>query len=206
MRKAFLLAIVLLSLLYTGTATAETIKGRFGIYGKGGAIVPLQDDFISGSSGTRPGPATGGGIIFGFTKNFAAEIDVTHAPSFDVEVSGSKAYEAKYTDVALGVQYRMNSDSRVVPYIGLGADFIRGHLKQTTTDAEYRLDWTEGGHVNLGVDYFITRGIAFTVDARGIYAFKGDVKNGSTKVGKWDPMSFVGTLGIRLMLPEVGSW
>jgi hypothetical protein len=32
------------------------------------------------------------------------------------------------------------------------------------------------------------------------------VKSGGTKVGTYDPMSFVGTVGLRLMLPEDAFW
>lgn len=204
MRKVFLLAIFSLVLL-TGTAMGETLQGRFGIYGKGGAIVPLQSDFVSGSSGTSAGAATGGGLIFGVTKNWAIELDVTYAPRFDVDFNGSKSFDATYTDVALGAQYRFASQNRVVPYVGFGADFIRGRLKFVGSGpgSDHTLDWTEGGHINLGFDYFITRGIVFTIDTRGIAAIEGDIKGTN---GHWHPLSFVGTAGIRLMLPEVSSW
>lgn len=206
MRKAFLLAVVSL-IVFTGTAMADTLNGRFGIYGKAGAIVPLQDDFVTGASGAGAAFATGGGLIFGIGNNFAAEIDVTHAPTIDVDYGGAKTYEAKYTDIAVGLQYRFASRNRVVPYVGLGPDFIRGHLKYVGSGSggSYNLDWTYGGHVNLGADFFITRGIAFNLDLRGIFAAKGDV---TTEVGarEWNPNSFVGTAGIRLILPEIAAW
>ena len=191
--------------LFASTALAAGIDGRFGVTGKAGALVPLQDGFISSTSGSDPGLAAGGGIIFGICRNLAVELDVTRLLKSDVNISGSKAYEAAFTDLALGLQYRFAPDSRLVPFIGGGADFIKGELKSTlpaTSGTSYDLDWTVGGHVNLGFDYFLARGIAFTVDARGMFAADGDLNRSGTKVGKYDPASFIGTVGFRLFLPE----
>ena len=201
MRKAVLFTIFSL-ILASGTALADGIDGRLGFTGRAGALVHLQDDFISGSTATRTGLAAGGGLILGFGNNFAAEIEVSQAPSLDAtEVGGSKKYEATLTDVAFGFQYRIAPDNRLVPYLGAGVDFIRGNLSQAG-GPKFDLDWTEGGHVNAGFDYFITKGIAFTTDMRGVFAFAGDVKSGGIKVGDYHPTSFIGTVGIRLFLPE----
>ncbi|OGU05233.1 MAG: hypothetical protein A2075_00910 [Geobacteraceae bacterium GWC2_58_44] len=204
MRRAILLATLILTLV-SGTATADSLQGRFGVTGKVGAVVPLQDDFISGTSDSNSAIAAGGGLIFGLSRNCALEIDVTHVPELDLEIAGDKAYEATFTDIALGFQYRIASDNRLVPFIGFGVDFIKGDLEHVN-GTNYDLEWTVGGHVNAGMDYFITRGIALTVDLRGLYAAKGDVEGGGTKVGEYDPMSFIGTAGIRLILPEHAFW
>ena len=200
MRRAILLATLILTLV-SGTAMAASIDGRFGLTGKAGALVPLKDDFISSTTESKTGLAYGGGLIYGFSKNFAAELDVTHVPKLDVEISGSKVFEASFTDLSLGVQYRFASENRLVPFVGAGVDFIKGDLTNIS-GAKYDLDWTAGGHVNAGLDYFVTRGIALTADFRGVFTDKGDIKNGDVRVGEYDPMSFIGTVGIRLFLPE----
>jgi outer membrane protein len=204
MRRIMILT-ALAWVLASATAMAESLEGRLGITGKAGALVPLKDDFISSTSKSRTGLAAGGGLIFGFCRNFAAEIDVNQVPKLEVEISGSKAYEATLTDVGLGVQYRPATDKHLVPFFGAGVDFIRGSLKNVS-GTSYDMDWTEGGHLNVGLDYFITKGIAFTADLRGLIAFKGDIKSAGSKVGEYDPMSFIGTLGIRLILPESTFW
>jgi outer membrane protein len=209
MRRVILLATVTV-ILTAASALAAGIDGRFGITGKAGAMVPLKDDFVSNTTlpspaGADPGMAAGGGIIFGVGKCLAVEIDVTHLLKSNVNISGNKYFEASLTDIALGLQYRLAADSRLVPFIGAGADFIKGELKSTvpaTLDTKYNLDWTVGGHVNVGMDYFVAKGIAFTIDARGLYAADGDVNRSGTKVGSYDPLSFIGTVGIRLFLPE----
>jgi outer membrane protein len=199
MRKAIILSLIL-TILAAGTARASGIDGRFGITGKAGALVPLQDSFISNTSGADPGLAAGGGFIMGFGKHLAAEIDATRLLKSKVS-SGSTQFDAAYTDIALGLQFRMLPDNRLVPFIGGGADFIKGQLSNSA-GATRNLDWTVGGHVNAGFDYFVTRGIAFTVDARGVFASDGDIKDSGTKTGTYDPTSFIGTVGIRLFLPE----
>jgi outer membrane protein len=192
---------MLMIVVCAGTAFAAGINGRLGITGKAGALVPLHDDFISSTSHSEAGIAAGGGVILGLCSNLAAELDVTRLLKSDVKLSGSKAYEASLTDIALGLQYRFAADNRLVPFIGGGADFVRGELKHVS-GTSYDLDWTVGGHINLGFDYFVTRGIALTVDARGLYTADGDVRRSGTRAGSYDPMSFIGTAGIRLFLPE----
>jgi outer membrane protein len=199
MRRVILLAVFAIILSAAG-ALASDIDGRLGLTGKVGALVPLKDSFIGGTSGTDPGLAAGGGLILGLGC-LALEMDVTQMTKADVNLSGSKVFEASLTDVAVGLQYRLATDSRLVPYLGGGADFIRGELKNSS-GATYHLDWTFGGHANLGLDYFITHGIALNLDARGIFAADGDVNRSGTTVAHYDPMSFVGTVGVRLFLPE----
>jgi outer membrane protein len=196
MRRVILLS-TLTIILTAATALASGIDGIFGITGKAGALVPLKDDFIGGSTGADPGLAAGGGIIFGLCKSLAIEVDATHLMKSNVS-SGASSAEASLTDVALGLQYRFTPDNRLVPFIGGGADFIKGELKNNS-DTKFNLDWTVGGHVNVGFDYFLTRGIALTVDTRGLFAADGDVKGTPLK---YNPMSFIGTVGIRLFLPE----
>jgi len=200
MRRVMLLSTFSL-ILSAATALGAGIDGRFGITGKAGALVPLQDGFISSTSGSDPGLAAGGGLIIGLGNNLAAEFDVTRLLKSEVNSSGSKVFDASFTDIALGLQYRFAQDNRLVPFIGGGADFIKGELK-SNSGVHYDLDWTVGGHAEVGFDYFLTRGITFTVDARGLFAADGDVRRSGTKVGSYDPMSFIGTVGIRLFLPE----
>ena len=196
MRRIIVLAVIALSLV-AGNAMAESINGRLGLTGKAGFVVPLQDGSINGTAfETSTGFAFGGGLIYGFCKNFAGEVDVTHAPSMNVKIGGIKVAEAQSSDIGLGIQYRIMPGSKIVPFIGIGADFIKGDIDAST------IDWTIGGHVNGGVDFFLNKSIALTADIRGVYAAKSDITQNGVKVGKFDPTSFIGTVGIRLFLPE----
>lgn len=204
--QGLLFSIILSLILASGIACAESISGKFGLTGKAGVMVPLRDRFISSSAitGTAEGQsdfAGGGGFIYGIGDNLALEIEALRVPNLDVEISGTKVYEASLTDLSLGLQYRITPNSRLVPVIGAGFDFIKGDL-EAATGAGYSMDWAFGGHVHAGADYFVIPGIALAVDLRGIYTTRGDINAGDVKVGKYDPLSFVGTLGVRLFLPE----
>ena len=198
-RVIFLLFTVLL--ITTGTAAAESIAGRLGVTGKLGATIPLNDEFIDGTSDTNAGFSGGGGLIYGLNDQLAIDLEVFHMPELEVEVDGVKTYEAEVTDIALGVQFRFPTNGSLVPYLGIGADFIRGNLDYVSGNS-YDLDWTYGGHVNAGVDWFITPGIAFTADIRGVYAADGDISSDSSDVSEYSPQWVQGTVGVRLMLPE----
>ncbi len=201
MRRYFVMATTLGLLAFSGTAAAASIDGRLGFFGKAGGLIPLKDDFISSTSDSKAGFAAGAGLIYGICRGFAVDLDVTHVPELNVDIGGAKAYEASFTDAALGAQYRFDNGGRLAPYLGLGADFIKGDLTHVS-GAKYDMDWTFGGHVEAGLDYFLTRGIALFADFRGVYAADGDLKSGDTKVGTYRPLFFVGTLGLRLFLPE----
>ena len=200
MRRIVILAIAAL-MVTAGNAMADSIAGRLGVSGKLGATAPLKDDLIAGTSDTKAGFSGGGGLIYGFGEHGAVDLEVFHMPQLDVETGGVKTYEAAITDIALGLQLRFSTAGRMVPYIGLGPDFIRGNLRHVNGTG-YKLDWTYGGHVNVGFDWFVTRGVAMTADVRGVYAADGDVKSGSTTVSEYSPRWFQGTVGVRLMLPE----
>lgn len=198
MRRIIVLTFVVLSLTSVN-ALAENIAGRLGVTVRVGATVPLNDDFIEGTSDTDAGFAAGGGLIYGFSKHVAADVEVFHMPQLDVSSNGAKLFEADVTDVALGLQFRFFTGDRLVPYVGFGPDFITGNLK-FVNGANHKLDWTYGGHLNLGFDWFINKGIAFTTDVRGVYAADGDVLGNPN--GTYRPQWVQGTVGLRLMLPE----
>ncbi|RPH74109.1 porin family protein [bacterium] len=183
--------------LIAGNAMAESINCRLGLNGRIGAIVPLEDSRIRGITfDTDPGFAGGGGLVYGLSDSLAVELDVIHAPSMDVEIGGTNVSEAEMTDISLGMLYRMTPGNKLVPYIGVGVDAIKGDISDS------KLDWTVGGHVNGGVDYFLNRSIDLNADVRGIFAAKSDTEQNDVTVGKFDPMSFVATIGVRLFLPE----
>ncbi len=199
MRRIIVLTIIALSLL-VGTAMAESINGRLGLTGKIGVVVPLADDStINGSSFwlSDAGFAGGGGLMYGIGDYLALEADVTHVPSLDVKMgSGTKVAEAQFTDFSIGLQFRPLPGWSRVPYVGGGADIIKGDIDNST------LDWSYGGHVNGGVDYFVNRSIALNLECRGIFTTKSDIQQNGVTVGKFNPMSVVTTFGVRLFLPE----
>lgn len=197
MRTIFFCTLSLLILL-TSTAMAESINGRLGVTGKLGFTLPLKDLEVGGVEigEHETGFVGGGGLLYGLGDNFALELDVTHAPATDIKINKTKVAEQQTTDISLGLQYRIMSENRVVPYVGIGADFIKGDI----TNSE--IDWAYGGHACIGADYFITKSIVATADFRFVAGNRSDILlNGST-IGRYDPMNFTGTFGVRLFLPK----
>ena len=197
MRRMILLTILIATTTAT-TAFADTIANRFGITGRVGIVAPFENDFVEGASDTDSAFAWNGGFIYGFNDHFATELEVTYIPEMDVTRNGY-TYEAELTDISLGLQYRFMPEKSLVPFIGIGVDFIEGNLDPDK--GNYEMDWTYGGHVNAGLDWFLTKGIALTTDLRVTAADSGDI-NGTTTKLEYDPFWFQGTVGFRLILPE----
>lgn len=197
MRRLIILTLIALSLV-AGNAMAESINGRLGLTGKLGFVVPLNDSEIKGSPFGLGDIdfAGGGGLIYGFGHCFAAELDIAHIPALDVVKSTTKIDEAEFTDISLGLQLRIMPKHRLVPYIGAGIDFIKGDISDST------LDWTVGGHVNGGIDFFLNKSIALVLDCKAVFAEKSDIQQMGVTVGKFDPTSVITTFGVRLFLPE----
>ena len=196
--RSIIICTLCLLILLASSAMAESINGKLGLNGKLGAIFPLEDGEIAGSSFTTDDVsfAGGGGLIYGFGNNLAAELDVIHIDSLDVKMAGNKVGEASFTDISLGLQYRMMPERRVVPYLGAGMDFIKGDIEDS------KLEWAIGGHINGGIDFFLYPRMVLNLDVRGVIAEENDIELDDRKIGKFDPMSIVATLGVRLFLPE----
>ena len=199
--RRFILLVTLIITMIASTAFADTIANRFGITGRIGVVAPLDNEFVKDTSDTNPGFAWNGGLIYGFNDHIATELEVTYIPEMEVEIAGDKAYEADMLDFSLGLQYRFTPEKSLVPFVGIGVDFIKGDLDHVNGNS-YDMDWSYGGHINAGLDWFLTKGIALTADVRCTAAAAGDVNKGDTKVSEYDPLWFQGTVGFRLILPE----
>lgn len=222
--KKYLVFIVMTAILSTlsDAALADSIKGRLGVTGRLGFMVPSSSEFTkispytiipsfslavaeTGKGKADTSFAGGGGFIYGISDNFALEADVTHTPSIGYVFLGQKSIEISTTNVSLGFQYRFIPESRLVPYLGAGVDFIISDGKYLDRD-ELDIETLVGDHVNAGVDLFITKRIALNADIRGVLAPKAEVNNRNQslpenlKTGEYDPISFVALFGVRFFL------
>ncbi|HEX8960826.1 MAG TPA: porin family protein [Geobacteraceae bacterium] len=203
-RIALLCAMVL---LLTGTAGAESISGRFGVTARGGFQVPADGEFTSSSAkfDTDTGFAVGGGFIYGINNRLAAEVDVTYS-QFDAKYNGARLMEMEVTNVSVGLQYRVTPFNMLVPYMGAGIDILAANAKPVDALAaaglgatDLDVDTTVGGHVNAGVDLFLTPDMALNAEVRGVIGAESDIKysgNGTT-IARFDPTSVTGLFGIR---------
>lgn len=196
--RTIISCILSLLVMLPSAAMAESINGRLGLTGKVGFTVPLKDLEIGGVEigEHNTGFAGGGGLLYGLGDNFALELDVTHAPATDIKINKKKVGEQQTTDISVGLQYRIMPQNRLVPYVGAGGDFIKGDI----TDSD--IDWTYGGHANIGADYFINKSIVVTADFKFVAGAKSDIQLNGTTIGRYDPMNFTGTFGVRLFLPK----
>lgn len=170
--------------LATGTAMADSIKGRSGVTGRLGFIVPSDSSSVaSGVIGTNIDFIGGGGFIYGVTDSVAAELDITHVgfDRFDI------------TNITLGAQYRFTNlpMKELVPYAGAGLDILVNGIDNGSVDN------TVGGHLAIGADYFIQKQLALTTEMKGVIAPDVDIKVGGAKVGEFDPTYFSMTFGVR---------
>ncbi|MBP1751300.1 MAG: OmpW family protein [Geobacteraceae bacterium] len=195
MKKLFILACsVSVLVLLSGAAFADSIKGRIGVTGRLGFLIPSDSDVYDApyELDTDVGFIGGGGLIYGITKNFAAELDITYT-EFDADAGPYKAADFETTNISLGAQYRFVDLPlrQLVPYVGAGVDI----LVNDATNAE--VDTTAGIHVSGGVDYFVLKQLALTAEAKAVLAPDADIKYQGAHVGDYDPSSFATTFGVR---------
>lgn len=196
--------------LFAGNATAESIKGRLGITGQLGFMVPdnskYTPDFVT-ANGLASDQlkadgafAGGGGLIFGLTDNWALEAHVLYTPQIDYKnTNGAKVLEIATTNASLGLQYRNNVSRDLAAYLGGGVDVLISDVKDGSGH-EGDVDTVVGGHINVGADYFVTKCFAINFDIRGIFAPEADIKGGGATMAKYDPISYVGLIGVRFFL------
>ena len=61
-------------------AAAENLTGKLGATGRIGFTVPADSDWqVAGPLDSDTGVIFGGGVLYGITRNIAAEIDITHS-------------------------------------------------------------------------------------------------------------------------------
>lgn len=199
MKKIIMLACLVTAFSVTsGTAMADSIKGKLGITGRIGVMSPADNDVNDNkvnpyrNNDTDNGIVGGGGLIYGIDDHIAAELDVTRA-SF-----GSDSGDFGVTNISLGAQYRFALQQRqLVPYVGGGLDIL---MSDYEPDDGFRrdVDTTVGVHVNGGIDYFLQKNIALTAEAKLVVAPDTSISDRSGyHWGDFDPSSFSTTVGIR---------
>jgi outer membrane protein len=188
MKKLLVLACATAAIsLAAGPAMADSIKGKLGVTGKIGVLLPADGDFGPFNNKTDAGFIGGGGLIYGIDNHFAAEIDITRS-SFESDFG-----DFGVTNYSLGAQYRFAlSQPQLVPYLGAGADLI-----VIDADQGRDVDTTVGVHATAGIDYFFTKQFALTAETKILIAPDTDIKDSSGKRGNFDPTSVSTTVGVR---------
>jgi outer membrane protein len=175
-----------------GTAMADSIKGRLGVTGKIGFLIPADNDSDFFNNQTDTGFVGGASLIYGIDDHFAAELEVSRT-SF-----GSETGDFGITDVSLGAQYRFALANRqLVPFLGAGLDILVSDYDPNDGSTQ-NVDTTVGAHLSAGADFFIARQLALTAEAKLVAAPNADITNRfGDHTGNFDPSSFSGTVGLR---------
>lgn len=183
--------------LVSGTAQAQTIKGRFGATGRLGFLMPADNEAEFNSfrnNNTDLGVTGGVGVIYGLDNIWAAEFEVARS-AFD-----SNTGDFGVTNLSLGAQYRFMvldpHPRQLVPYAGAGLDLL--FADYDPYDGSHRdVDTTLGVHISGGADYFLARDWALNAEAKIVLAPDADIRTGGSRSGDFDPSSFSSTAGIR---------
>ena len=188
MKKLLVLACAAAALsLTTGSANADSIKGKLGVTGKIGFLIPSDGNYHQSKNEADVGFIGGGGILYGIDDHLAAEFDVTRS------AFGSDIGDFFVTNVALGGQYRFAlAQPQLVPYVGAGLDIL-----VTDSDKGRDVDTTVGLHASGGIDYFIMKQLALTAEAKLVVAPDADISGPYGKLGNFDPTSLSTTFGVR---------
>lgn len=200
MKKAIILALLTAAVSMASVpAMADSIKGKLGVTGKIGFMLPANSDYGNFKLDTDAGVIGGGGFIYGIDNNFAAEIDVTRTEYGSNLPDGTNTGDFGVTNISLGGQYRFASDSRLVPYLGAGLDILLCDYDPSAnvSTRKHDVDTTVGVHVSGGVDYFIMKQLALTAEAKAVAAPDTDISAADGKRGNFDPSGVSGTFGVR---------
>lgn len=199
MKKLLVLACLAATVcLTTDAAMADSIKGRVGVTGKIGFLIPSNSDYGDKRIKTDVGFVGGGGFIYGIDNNFAAEFDVTRSEfGSDFPISGN-AGDFGITNVSLGGQYRFEiTPKKLVPYVGAGLDILMSDYDNAPNGRIHDVDTTVGIHASGGVDYFIFKQLAVMAELKVVAAPDTDIKDRFAKQGNFNPSSVSGAFGVR---------
>lgn len=170
---------------------ADSIKGRVGVTGKIGFLVPADNDSDFFNNKTDVGFVGAGSIIYGIDDHFAGEFEVSRTQF------GSETGDFGTTNISLGAQYRFLPKQQLVPFVGVGLDILVNDY-DPNNGATRNVDTTVGAHINGGADFFLTRQLALTAEAKLVAAPNADITDGfGNHRGNFDPSSFSTTVGIR---------
>ncbi|MBT1072397.1 outer membrane beta-barrel protein [Pelotalea chapellei] len=191
MKKLIAITCLATTIMASGSAMADSIKGKVGVTGRLGFLIPSDNETDIRNNRTDAGFIGGGGVIYGIDDHFAAELDITRA------MFGSDTGDFGVTNYSLGGQYRFAlPNPQFVPYAGLGLDILVSDY-DPDNGTKRDVDTTVGFHVSGGVDYFILKQVALTGEAKFVVAPDTSITSNGSHRGDFDPTSFSSTVGIR---------
>jgi outer membrane protein len=184
--------VVLMAALNANNAAAENLTNKLAISGRIGFTVPSDSEWqINGPITGDTGLTFGVGLLYGVSRNLAAELEYTHS-QYDLRYDRfTKDGTANVDDVSIGLQMRFPS-RQVTPYLGAGVSILFNDY----TDSD--VNNTVGFNLKGGMDFFVTPQLALNGELRMVLSPKADMNYRPVyDRGSFDPSSFFGLFGIR---------
>lgn len=222
MKRIFFIIISAL-LLFSSTAMADSVAGKFGVTARGGAGLFLNSEFTDaaaadlGVEGTIKGDtgwAIGTGFMYGITDNLSVDFDIIYSQvsvkATPIGGNNQTLGTGKTYDFSLGLQWRFTPKKPFVPYMGAGVDFMINRFDlnndYSTPGDSIDVNNSFGGHLNIGADYFLTPKIALNAEFRYLYGGKADMTrkypgDPDEVVATYNPSNFSGFAGVRFFFP-----
>lgn len=186
-------AMVLATTMTVDLAAAENLTGKLGATGRIGFTVPADSNWqVAGPLSSDTGFIFGGGLLYGITRNLAAEADVTHS-IYDLRFDRfTKDGTANVTNFSLGAQWRFASDRPYTPYVGGGLSILFNDY----TDSD--VDTTVGVNLKGGIDYYINPRVALNAELKWTISPSADMRyRPAADSGSFDPSNLSGLFGVR---------
>lgn len=200
---------------------------------------PIERSFLTGSTNI----GLKGGIAYPPKENYALEacfglsMDFFITTSLSIEISGYRftsevsplGFEESTTKrdldkgtltaypIQLSLKYQFSQNSRVVPYLIIGGDYVIYDHSPDLTEwekigftGENKVKGGIGGHGGLGLNIFVNKMVAINIDVRYIYTFTKcdwsfyDINNPSISIsGEISDLTIdflIATAGIKIYL------
>ncbi|MDD2899426.1 MAG: outer membrane beta-barrel protein [Desulfuromonadaceae bacterium] len=188
------IAVVLLAALNADFAAAENLTDKLAVSGRIGFTLPSDSEWNGNRSLTADtGVILGVGLLYGISRNLAAEVEYTHS-NYDLKTDAFfRDGTANVNDLSLGLQWRFPS-RQATPYVGGGLSILFNDY----TDAS--VENTVGVNLKGGIDYFVSPRLALNAEMKLVISPTADMYDQSSSSighGSFDPSSFSGLFGIR---------
>ncbi len=185
-------AVVSLTALTADFAAAENLTDKLAGSVRLGFTLPADGAWeIAGPIASDSGVIFGVGLLYGISRNLAAEVDVTHS-TYDLRYDRfNKDGTATVNNLSFGIQWRVPS-RYVTPYVGGGLSILFNDYTDSNVEN------TVGVNFKGGVDYFINPQVALNAEAKVVLSPSADMNyRPVSDRGSFDPSSFSGLFGIR---------
>ncbi len=140
MRKHMVLFLIGLLVISFSAANASDLKGRFGLSGQGGGVLPMGDFADEDKFNAETGFGFGGAAEYFATNSFAVGGTFRYTVN-GVDVAGGVDADYKISNFGAFVKYLFPTQSNVMPYIRLDLGLYKPKMAVSSGSAEASLSF-----------------------------------------------------------------